>query len=74
MLVQEVKAFNMMIGRLLNAGHISQARELAALFEHDSPDMTIVLVRNKVTCYLAHVFPKAVGHENLITSATCTYM
>ena len=44
-LVQEVKAFNMMLGRLLNAGYISQARELAALFEHDSPDLTIVLVR-----------------------------
>lgn len=41
---QEVKAFNMMLGRLLNAGYISQARELAALFEHDSPDLTIVLV------------------------------
>jgi spatacsin len=40
---QEVKAFNMMLGRLLNAGFISQARELAALFEHDSPDLTIVL-------------------------------
>ena len=34
----------MMLGRLLNAGFISQARELAALFEHDSPDLTIVLV------------------------------
>ena len=44
-LVQEVKAFNVMLGRLLNAGYISQARELAALFEHDSPDLTIVLVR-----------------------------
>jgi spatacsin len=40
---EEVKAFNMMLGRLLNAGYISQARELAALFEHDSPDLTIVL-------------------------------
>ena len=36
----------MMLGRLLNAGFISQARELAALFEHDSPDLTIVLVRS----------------------------
>ena len=36
----------MMLGRLLNAGYISQARELAALFEHDSPDLTIVLVRH----------------------------
>ena len=34
----------MMLGRLLNAGFVSQARELAALFEHDSPDLTIVLV------------------------------
>lgn len=43
--LKEVEAFNMMLGRLLNAGYISQARELAALFEHDSPDLTIVLVR-----------------------------
>ena len=34
----------MMIGRLLNAGCVSQARQLATLFEHDSPDLTIVLV------------------------------
>ena len=40
-----MKAFNAMLGRLLNAGYVSQARELAALFEHDSPDLTIVLVR-----------------------------
>ena len=39
----------MMLGRLLNAGYISQARELAALFEHDSPDLTIVLVRDTRT-------------------------
>jgi len=43
--LKEVEAFNMMLGRLLNAGFVSQARELAALFEHDSPDLTIVLVR-----------------------------
>ena len=49
--LQEVKAFNMMLGRLLNAGYISQARELAALFEHDSPDLTIVLVRDIRTLY-----------------------
>lgn len=48
--IQEVKAFNMMLGRLLNAGYVSQARELAALFEHDSPDMTIVMVR--IQCYM----------------------
>ena len=34
----------MMLGRLLNAGLVTEARELAALFEHDSPDLTIVLV------------------------------
>ena len=50
--LQEVKAFNMMLGRLLNAGYISQARELAALFEHDSPDLTIVLVLYSVHCHL----------------------
>lgn len=74
-LLQEVKAFNMMLGRLLNAGYISQARELAALFEHDSPDMTIVLVRNtRVTCYLPHSIPPRqwvvlyrVLNENLIS-------
>lgn len=42
--LQESEAFDMMLGRLLNAGFVSQARELAALFEHDSPDLTIVLV------------------------------
>ena len=42
----------MMLGRLLNAGYISQARELAALFEHDSPDLTIVLVLYSVHCHL----------------------
>ena len=34
----------MLLGRLMNAGLLSQAREVAALFEHDSPDLTIVLV------------------------------
>lgn len=34
----------MMLGRLMNAGLLSQARQLAAIFEHDSPDLTIVLV------------------------------
>jgi len=36
--------FDMVIGRLLNAGWIKQAKELATLFEHESPDLTIVLV------------------------------
>ena len=45
----------MMLGRLLNAGFVSQARELAALFEHDSPDLTIVLVSCIVTCISAVV-------------------
>lgn len=35
----------MMLGRLMNAGLLSQARQLASIFEHDSPDLTIVLVR-----------------------------
>lgn len=35
----------MMLGRLMNAGLLSQARQLAAIFEHNSPDLTIVLVR-----------------------------
>ena len=34
----------MMLGRLMNAGLLSQARQLASIFEHDSPDLTIVLV------------------------------
>ncbi len=41
---KESEAFDMMLGRLLNAGLVSQARELATLFEHDSPDLTIVMV------------------------------
>ena len=52
--VKEVKAFNTMLGRLLNAGCISQARELAALFDHDSPDLTIVLVRDTHTYMYMH--------------------
>ena len=28
----------------MNAGLLCQARQLSALFEHDSPDLTIVLV------------------------------
>lgn len=43
--LQESEAFDMMLGRLMNAGLLSQARQLAAIFEHDSPDLTIVLVR-----------------------------
>ena len=43
-LFQESEALDMMLGRLLNAGLVTEARELAALFEHDSPDLTIVLV------------------------------
>ena len=46
----------MMLGRLLNAGFISQARELAALFEHDSPDLTIVLVSPRVVLQMSVVF------------------
>ena len=61
--LQEVKAFNMMLGRLLNAGYISQARELAALFEHDSPDMTIVLVRNT---YQSHLLPTTQYSPNAV--------
>lgn len=41
---KEGEVFDMMLGRLLNAGLLSQARSLAALFEHDSADLTIVLV------------------------------
>ncbi len=36
--------FEVMLGRLMNAGLLSQARELAALFEHNSIDLVIVLV------------------------------
>jgi hypothetical protein len=32
------------LGRLLNAGLLSQARELADIFNHNSADLTIVLV------------------------------
>ena len=32
------------LGRLVNVGWISQARELAMLFDHESTDLTIILV------------------------------
>ena len=36
--------FEVMLGRLMNAGLLSQARELATLFDYNSADLVIVLV------------------------------
>ncbi len=46
--------FEVMLGRLMNAGLLSQARELAALFEHNSIDLVIVLVC-RFTLHIVHV-------------------
>ncbi|KAL5483983.1 hypothetical protein EMCRGX_G020408 [Ephydatia muelleri] len=40
---KEATAFNLLLGKLLNLGLVTRARELAALFGHNSPDLTIVL-------------------------------
>jgi spatacsin len=40
---EECEMLNTAIGRLLNAGYLNEARQLATLFKHDSPDLTIVL-------------------------------
>ena len=42
--LQECEAFDQILGRLLNAGLLSQARELADIFNHNSADLAIVLV------------------------------
>lgn len=47
--LQEAEVFEVMLGRLMNAGMLSQARELAALFEHDSADLILVLVSQLFT-------------------------
>lgn len=66
---QEADAFNMMVGRLLNAGFVTQARELASLFEHDSPDLTIVLV--SCICMYMYVMLKMYVY---VCDYTCMYV
>ena len=53
--LQECEAFDQILGRLLNAGLLSQARELADIFNHNSVDLTIVLVSIKACCYIIFV-------------------
>ena len=50
--LQECEAFDQILGRLLNAGLLSQARELADIFNHNSIDLTIVLVSMKACFYM----------------------
>ena len=47
--LQECEAFDQILGRLLNAGLLAQARELADIFNHNSADLTIVLVSKHAT-------------------------
>ena len=48
--LQDCEAFDQILGHLLNAGLLSQARELADIFNHNSVDLTIVLVSMKACC------------------------
>ena len=49
--LQDCEAFDQIFGYLLNTGLLSQARELADIFNHNSVDLTIVLVSMKACCY-----------------------
>ncbi|XP_064396222.1 spatacsin-like isoform X6 [Halichondria panicea] len=60
---KEGHAFDLLLGRLLNAGLITQARELAQLFNHDSADLTIVLSLIKLA--LGHLTPDQLTQDVL---------
>ena len=53
---QESGVLDILLGRLLNAGWVSQARELATSMQHNSPDLTIVLVRLTISSLIPPLF------------------